>query len=254
MKIFVFSRKSITLYAALAILLAVFTVAKSDGYIDAVSTNSRLLPIYSVQTDEKCVAITFDSAWEDKDTKEILAALSKNNAKATFFVTGDYLDRCGASAKAFFDAGHEIANHSDRHPHPNKMSEQELIDDTKKCEEKIFAVTGRQNTLYRSPYGEYNNQTVSTINSMGYSFIQWDADSLDYKGLSAEEITERICKRVKNGSIILFHTGTENTAAALEMLLPKLAGQGYGFKTVSELIYKDSFHIDNSGRQIRDTL
>ena len=249
MKIFVFSKNNMVFYTVLTVALICLIAIRSVSYTDVATANARLLPIYSVETQEKCVAITFDSAWEDADTNEILDALAQNNAKATFFVTGDYIDRCGASVKAFFDAGHEIANHSDMHPHPNKLSEQQLIDDTKKCEEKIYALTNSSKMLYRAPYGEYNNDTVSTINSMGYSFIQWDADSLDYKGLSAEEITKRICSRVKNGSIILFHTGTKNTADALKMLLPQLAQQGYSFKRVSDIIYKDGFYIDNTGRQ-----
>lgn len=253
LKIFVCSKNNLIFYAALVVVLAGLIGLRSSDNIAAVNSNTRLLPIYSVETPEKTIAITFDSAWEDADTADILAVLAKYNAKATFFVTGDYLDRCGASAKAFFDAGHEIANHSDQHPHPNKMSRGELEADTKKCEEKILALTGKANTLYRSPYGEYNNQTVETINNMGYSFIQWDVDSLDYKGLSAQEIEKRVCDKVKNGSIVLFHTGTKTatTAAGLEAVLSKLSAQGYQFKTVSELIYKDNFYIDNSGRQIQ---
>ncbi len=253
MKIFVFSRNNLIFYAVLVVVLAGLIGLRGSGDLAAVNTNARLLPIYSVETPEKYVAITFDSAWEDADTADILAMLEKYNAKATFFVTGDYLDRCGASAKAFFDAGHEIANHSDQHPHPNQMTRQELEADTKACEEKIFALTGRTNTLYRAPYGEYNNQTVETINGMGYSFIQWDVDSLDYKGLSAQEIEKRVCDKVKNGSIILFHTGTKTgtTAAGLEAVLSNLSAQGYQFKPVSELIYTENYTIDNSGRQIK---
>lgn len=235
-------------------MLTVFIGVRQSAYVDAVNTNGRLLPIYSVGTDEKCIAITFDCAWGDEDTSAILEALSKNNAKATFFVTGEYLDRCASSAKAFFDAGHEIANHSDGHIHPNKVSAETLLEDTRKCEEKIVKITGTKNTLYRAPYGEYNNQSVSTINGAGYSFIQWDLDSLDYKGLSANEIMGRICPKVKNGSIVLFHTGTKNTAAALELILPKLAEEGYAFKSVGEMIYKDDFYIDHSGRQIKNQL
>lgn len=251
MKIFLLSKNNIAFYSVTVLMLALFIGIRQNAYVDAVNTNERLLPIYSVETDEKCVAITFDCAWGDEDTAKILDALAKNNAKATFFVTGDYLDRCAVSAKAFFDAGHEIANHSDNHPHPNKLSAEALLEDTKKCEEKIFALTGVKNTLYRAPYGEYNNETVKTINDAGYSFIQWDCDSLDYKGLSPQEITNRILSKAQNGSIVLFHTGTDNTAAALEMLLPKLAEQGYSFKTVGELIYKDNYYIDHSGRQIK---
>lgn len=254
MKIFVFSKNNIIFYFALVAVLTGLIALRGSGYIAAVNANERLVPIYSVETEQKAVAITFDSAWEDADTADILAALDKYGAKATFFVTGDYIDRCGASAKAFFDAGHELANHSDRHLHPNKAPREELQADTKACGDKIFALTGDSKMLYRSPYGEYNNKTIETINSMGYSFIQWDVDSLDYKGLSVQEIEKRVCSKVKNGSIILFHTGTKTavTAPALDAVLAKLSAEGYEFKTVSELIYKDDFYIDSSGRQIKN--
>lgn len=251
MKIFLLSRNNIVFYGILVLVLICSGAIRQNAYVDAVSTANRILPIYSVQTDEKCLAITFDSAWGDEDTQKILSVLEKNNAKATFFVTGDYLDRCGESAKAFFDAGHEIANHSDSHPHPNRLSDEKLLEDTEKCEQKIFALTAGSSKLYRAPYGEYNNRTVKTLTDAGYWFIQWDADSLDYKGLSAEEICERILGKVKNGSIVLFHTGTANTADALDMLLPKLSGEGYRFCTVGEMIYKTDYYIDHSGRQIK---
>lgn len=254
MKIFVFSKSNMIFYSVLSVFLLCLITIRNAGYTQTANTNARLLPIYSVETQEKCISITFDSAWGDEDSEQILQALTKNDVRATFFVTGDYLDRCASSAKMFFDGGHEIANHSDMHPHPNKLGKESLIDDTKKCEEKITALTGKNTMLYRAPYGEYNNDTVSTINSMGYSFIQWDVDSLDYKGLSEEQICKRICERVKKGSIILFHTGTKNTASALEMVLPILKDQGYTFKPVSELIYKENFYIDHSGRQTRKAM
>ena len=73
---------------------------------------------------------------------------------------------------------------------------------------------------------------------------------MDWKGLTAGEIKERIVKRVKNGSIVLLHNGAEHTAEALPLLLCELKNQGYEFVTVSELIYKDNYYIDNAGMQI----
>lgn len=252
MRIFLFSRKNIAFYVVALLALAAVTGLRQNVYVDAVNTSESLLPIYSVDTHEKCVAITFDSAWGDEDTEEILNILAKNGVRATFFVTGDYLDRCAPSAKRFFEASHEIANHSDMHPHPNKLSREELLADTAKCNEKIYALTNVQNTLYRAPYGEYNDKTVETITNEGYMFIQWDVDSLDYKGLAPEEIAKRVCSRVQNGSIVLFHTGTKNTAAALELVLTRLAAEGYCFKPVGEMIYRQSFYIDRAGRQISE--
>lgn len=227
-------------------------ICMAVGILPKLSVGAGEIPIYRVKTDEKKIAITFDCAWEDADTDEILSALNDNGAKATFFVTGDYVRRCKESVKKFSGSGHDIGNHSDNHPHPNSMSKEDLIEDTNRCAKEIENLGIEAKKLYRSPYGEYNEKVVQTINSMGYSFIQWDADSLDYRGLTPSEMEERIMKRVKSGSIILFHTGTENTAAALRQILPKLKKRGYSFVTVDELIYKEDFKIDHAGQQIKN--
>lgn len=211
----------------------------------------RIIPIYSVDCAEKKIAITFDCAWGDEDTDEILKALEENDVKATFFVTGDYVRRCSESVKKFSAANHDIANHSDDHPHPNNISKEDLIEDTKKCSREIERLGIEEKKLYRAPYGEYNNQVVQTINSMGYSFIQWDADSLDYRGITPNEMEKRITDKIENGSIVLFHTGTNNTASALRQILPRLKDDGYSFVLVDDLIYKDNFFIDHSGKQIK---
>ena len=74
--------------------------------------------------------------------------------------------------------------------------------------------------------------------------------SLDYRGLSVDEINDRIVNKVQNGSIVLFHNGVENTPEALDKILTKLKTDGYEFVTVSELIYWDNYEIDHMGRQI----
>lgn len=209
------------------------------------------IPIYCVDSAEKKIAITFDCAWEDFDTDEILRVLKENEAKATFFVTGDYVRRCAESVKKFYEAGHDIGNHSDNHPHPNSLSAKELTEDTQKCAEEIKKLGIEEKKLYRAPYGEYNDSAVSTINKAGYSFIQWDVDSLDYTGLSVGEIKDRVTKRVKSGSIVLFHTGVENTAEALGQILSQLKDEGYSFAGVDELICKEDFFIDHTGKQIK---
>ncbi len=247
MKIYTFNLKQ-ALLTALALLVLCACIGLVRFAVPTVS-RARLLPIYSVETSEKTVALTFDCAWEDADTDEILKVLDEHGVKATFFVTGDFVDRCAGSVKKFYDAGHEIANHSDMHPHINKLSKADLTADTQACSEKIKALTGTTPTLYRAPYGEYNDSAVETINSLGYAFIQWDCDSIDYKNPDAATMKARINKAVQNGSILLFHTGTQNTASALGDILSDLQAQGYTFKPVGQLIYKEGFSIDHTGRQ-----
>ena len=83
---------------------------------------------------------------------------------------------------------------------------------------------------------------------MNFTFV-FSVDSLDYTGLSVNEIVNRVVSRARNGSIILFHNGVDTTAEALDKILTELKKQGYSFESVNELIYKDNYTIDHTGRQ-----
>lgn len=220
--------------------------------VDAVKSPGEYenLPIYCVKTEEKKIAITFDSAWDDNDLSEVLSALENYGCKATFFVVGDFLDKYPERVKEMYEKGHEIANHSDTHPHTNSLSKEQMVKEMDDCDKKIKDLTGQKEVLFRAPYGEYNDLLVKTCRDTGRFCIQWDVDSLDWKGLTAEMITERVVEKVKNGSVILLHNGAKNTAKALPQLLCDLKNQGYEFVTVSDLIYKDNYYIDHTGMQI----
>ena len=142
------------------LIVAVFTTMGVLQQAATTSAGERQLPIYCVQTEKKEIALTFDAAWGNSDTDELLALLEENGAKATFFCTGEWVDNYPDDVKRLFDAGHEIQNHSDKHPHPNELSFEALITDTQACDEKIHAITGVYPTLYRSPYGEYNDKVI----------------------------------------------------------------------------------------------
>lgn len=253
MKVFVLKRDSVFLY--ILMLSAVFGIYRAGmHYSDAALTSAgivRSIPVYCVDTNEKKIALTFDAAWDDSDTDELISVLDQNDVKASFFVVGGWVDRYPHSVKKFHEAGHEILNHSDAHLHMNNLSDVEISADLALCEEKIKTVTGESKMLFRPPYGEYNDTVVNSARSSGYEVIQWDCDSLDWKDLSADEIEKRVMSKVKNGSIILMHNGAKNTPEALAQILPKLKEKGYSFEKVSELIYKDNYKIDHSGKQIK---
>lgn len=211
----------------------------------------RLLPIYSVDTPDKKIAVTFDVAWENSNTKELIQILKDNNAKATFFVTGDWCDRYPDDVRKFHEAGHEIENHSDQHPHVLGANVNDLIADTRECSRKIKMLTGEEPTLYRAPYGEFDDSLITTLDGMGMQVIQWDVDSVDWKKPSAADIKKKVLKGVKPGSILLFHNDLENTTEALPEILKELSSQGYKFVSVNELIFKDNFTIDSNGKQIK---
>lgn len=245
MKIFVLDKYRAALITCAAIGSAFFFIS----CLSPSASSERLLPIYSVETDEKAVAVTFDCAWTSDDLPSICSTLEQYDCKATFFAVGTWAEKYPDSVKMLSDAGHEIAGHSYNHAHYNALSESELITDMTKCDAVIKNITGKNVPLFRSPYGEYNNTVVKAAKDSGRYLIQWDADSLDWKDLSESEIIERVMSKVRNGSVILLHNGTKNTASALPKLLERLKNEGYTFKSAGELIYYDNYEIDCEGRQ-----
>ncbi len=239
-----------------AVIIAVFVIVAAAVVATLVATSvgtraeKRLLPIYSTDCKEKKIAVTFDVAWENSNTDELIRILKDNDAKATFFITGDWCDRCPDDVKKFSEAGHEIGNHSDQHPHVLGANVNDLIADTRECSRKIQMLTGKEPTLYRAPYGEFDDSLITTIEGMGMNVIQWDVDSVDWKKPSAGDIKKKVLKGVKPGSILLFHNDLENTTEALPEILSNLKSQGYKFVTVSDLIMKENYTIDSNGKQI----
>lgn len=241
-------RKVLSSIAFVLVIAAIFWVVNSPAVVGASATD-RVLPIYSVQRDDKVIAMSFDAAWGNEDTQQIIDTLNKYGVNTTFFVVGEWVDKYPESVKALYDAGNEIMNHSDDHAHFSKLSADEIIANINGCNDKIEAVTGVRPTLFRCPYGEYNDTVISTVNSMGMNAIQWDVDSLDWKGISAADITERVLKNVQSGSIILFHNAADNTPQALPAIIEALQADGYTIVPISQLILQGEFTIDHTGRQ-----
>ncbi len=253
MKIFLLSKKGIIVYSSLFIMAICMLFSGGEG-ISEVTTEAKekKIPIYCVDKgDEKVCALTFDAAWDDSDTDRLISVLKKYDAKATFFVVGEWAEKYSASVKKFSDAGHEIANHSDTHPHINNLSEQNILEEIEKCGEKIERITKKKPTLFRGPYGEYNNTVIEAAEKLGYKTLQWDVDSLDWKELSKEEIAERVLRRVRPGSVMLFHNGIKNTPDALEIILKKLKDDGFKVVCASDMIYQNDYVIDHTGKQIK---
>ena len=213
------------------------------------STTSKLLPIYNVITDENKVALTMNCAWNADDIDNILGTLEKNNVKITFFVVGEWVDKYPEAVKKIHAAGHEIANHSNKHPHVNKLSLEENISEIKQCSEKVKNLTGTETVLYRAPYGEYNNTVINAAKEGNHLAIQWNIDTVDYTGIEGQDMWQRLQDKIKSGSIILMHNGTKHTADSLEMLIKNINNKGLKIVKVSDLIYKENYIIDNNGAQ-----
>lgn len=236
----------------LCVLLAIHL---GDTAISANSTyGDRELPIYSVSTDEKKISISFDAAWGAEDFPKIMEVLEKHNVKTTFFMTGEWVEKYPECVKMLVEKGHDLGNHSASHPDMTTLSKEAQREQILKVHKAVKTLTGYEMELFRPPYGAYNNEVIRTCYEVGYFPIQWDVDSLDWKDLSAGEIINKVCnhKALDNGSIILCHNGAKHTAEALDEMLTNLKNQGYEIVPISELIYRENFHMDVTGQQISD--
>lgn len=241
----------ISLSTVLVLFLIATTIKQNDigNTIQTSASTSKMLPIYSVDTEENKVALTINCAWNVEDIDLILDVLSKNQVKATFFIVGDWASKFPDAVKKISDSGNEVANHSESHAHVNNLNYEKNVEQITKCSDRINKITGKPTTLYRGPYGEYNNTVIKAAEDNKHTMIQWNIDSLDYKGLTGEQMWERIEPKLAKGSIILMHNGTENTALSLDIIINNIKEKGYDLVTVSELIYKDNYTIDNNGVQ-----
>ena len=244
-------RSTLSAIALVFAVVGIFWVVNTPALV-GVSASKRSLPVYCVQRDDKTVAVSFDAAWGNEDTQMLIDILDQYGVNATFFVVGDWVDKYPESVRALADAGNEVMNHSTSHAHFSKLSHNEIVRDVNLCSDKIEQITGVRPTLFRCPYGEYDDHVIQAVNSLGMTAVQWDVDSLDWKGISAEEIQRRVLDRVQPGSIVLFHNAAENTPEALPGILESLIANGYRIVPISQLLLQGDCFIDNTGRQCRN--
>jgi len=211
----------------------------------------RKLPIYCVDAKEKKIAISIDVSWGIDRTDDILKVLDKYNIKATFFIVGAWIDQNPDKLKAIYEKGHEIGNHSTTHPNMSTLSSEQIVNELATTDEKITNITKVKPTLFRPPFGDYDDLLIQTARQLDYYTIQWDIDSLDWKELGVEPVIDKVVKGASEGSIILFHNNAKYIKEYLPVIIQRLQEKGYEIVPVSELIYKDNFRIDNSGRQIK---
>lgn len=250
MRFFTFRLKYVVTAIALCLLVTLSALTAHAAGAEAVYwSGTRSLPIYSVERDDNKIAISFDCAWGVEFTDAILHNLEAAKVRATFFTVQFWAEKYPEYLKKIDEAGHEVGTHSATHSYMSKQSEAEIRGELKSSCEAIKSVTCKEVTLFRPPFGDYDDLLVDTANEMGLYPIQWDVDSLDWKDLSASDIAARIVERVKSGSIILCHNNGLHTAEALPIVLDTLRAKGFEFVPIGELIYKENYTIDVTGRQ-----
>ena len=246
-----FKLKSVCLAAVALIIITVLSVSVyfTGAYAVYYGNTPRLVPIYSVEREEKVVSISFDCAWGVEHTDDILKALKVGEVHATWFMVEFWTEKYPEYVKKIDEGGHEIGTHSSTHSYMSKQNGEEIKLELATSSEAIKSVTGKEVNLFRPPYGDYDDELIKTASEQGYYTIQWDVDSLDWKDLSATDIAMRVINGVKNGSIILMHNNGLHTAEAVPIILSTLKNRGYSFVPIGELIYKDNYTIDATGRQ-----
>ena len=196
----VFNKEKIQTYAVSILTVAVLIAVANIGDINAIQTMAveKYLPIYNVQTEENKIAFTMNCAWNADDIDSILETLKNNDVHITFFIVGDWADKYPEAVKKIHEAGHEIGSHSNTHPHVNNLSAEKNLEEIQLSVNKLEKITGNKTTLYRAPYGEYNDTVIKTAQENGYFTIQWNLDTLDYKGLTGEEMWNRLKNKLDN--------------------------------------------------------
>ena len=248
MKYFVITKRHIMVVCAAVLVLAVGLI----GAVNAFADGNKKLPIYCVDTPDKKIAISFDAAWGNDDTQQLIDILAEYNVPATFFVVGSWVDKYPESVKQLSDAGHKVMNHSNTHPYMTKLSTAQMADEIQSCNEKIESVTGVKPTLLRPPYGDYDNRVVEAVESNSMYCIQWSVDSLDWKeNATPESIANRVINKAHPGAIVLFHNDADHTPAALPTILKTLTERGYEFVFIEDLIYKENYQIKHDGTQCK---
>lgn len=251
MHVFLLKKTSIQIGLVLLLVAIMLSLQLSGGSLATVYFGyaPRKVPIYCVNTDQKQVAISFDSAWGADKTQSILNTLKQYEAGATFFLVGFWVEKYENMVTAIDEMGFEIGTHSNTHPDLTKLSESDMQLELEKSMELITNLTQKPVTLFRAPYGAYNNTLLTVTERMNLHTIQWDVDTLDWQGLSAIEITTRVLNLVKNGSIILCHNNADHIVEALPLILNRLQMQGYTITSVGDLILTENYYVDSQGIQ-----
>lgn len=172
-------RKVIVIAALMVVACMCYFVPNVVSVSNHVS--GKELPIYSVNTEEKKVAISFDAAWGNEDTQQILRTLKKYDIKVTFFMTGGWVSDFPDDVKKIQEAGHDLGNHGENHLNMSQLSVEEMKEELLTVHDRVKECTDVEMELFRPPYGDYSDEVINTVEECGYYTIQWDVDTIDTK-------------------------------------------------------------------------
>ena len=223
---------------------SVYSVYKST--YDSVKSNvyvspTELKPYYNGDRAKKLIAITFDDGPDRKNTPAVLDILKKYKVKATFFLVGRQVAHFPEVAKRIVEEGHSVGNHTYNHIMLTKDNPKQVQTELMGTETAIHNATGIYTNLFRPPFGRTSKAVLNQISKMGFKEIMWDIDPNDWRRPPIAKMVNYELNHVKNGSIILNHSGEgeklEATIKSLPWIITELRSKGYEFVTIPELIY-----------------
>lgn len=231
-------KQSFIIIVALIFAIGIY-YTESENIQAFFPTDSEPSAIYSVKTNKKQVALTFDISWGEERTEPILEVLKKKGLKkATFFLSSPWVETHPDIVKKIVDMGYEIGSHGHRHDNYSGYTEEQIQTQINKAHQIIQKSTGKEPKLIRFPNGDFDKRVLKIADQMGYATIQWDTDSLDWMNPGKEKIVKRVVDKAHPGDIILMHASDScrQTHEALPEIIDSLKSKGYEFVTVSELI------------------
>ena len=215
------------------------------------SVNGHEMPVCSVETEEKKAALTFETAWGEDGTAEIMELLKEKKVRATFFVTADWMDGHPDLIGKMKEDGHDVGTMGVSH---DNLSEKSAAEIQKELQEAKQAAKKAEINLelFRPPYGRYSDTLIRTAWEEGFFTVCWSVDSKDWKEYGAKSIVKEVLQseELQNGAIIRLNSESRDTKEALGLLIDTMESEGWQFVPVSELILREGYHMDVKGRQI----
>lgn len=195
---------------------------------------------YAGDPSQKVIYLTFDAGFENGNTPAILDALKKHNAKAAFFLVGNYLNKSPDLVKRMVAEGHTVGNHTFHHPDLSKISSMESFREEITSLESLFKeITGQEMTrYYRPPQGKFSESNLKQAKELGYKTVFWSLAYVDWyenKQPTKEQAFEKLLPRIHPGAVVLLHSTSKTNAAILDELLTKWEDMGYTFGTLDQL-------------------
>lgn len=215
------------------------------------SVNGHEMPVCSVERKEKRIALTFETAWGEEFTESILDILKENHVNATFFVTTGWMENHREMIKRMKDDGHDIGTMGVSHENLAQKNSQEQEKELKEAKETARK-EGITLELFRPPYGRYNDELIRVAQDEGLFTICWSVDSMDWKSYGPQKLVSNVMANEKmgKGAIIRLNSEASDTKEGLKSLIDRIQENGYEMVKVSEMIFRENYHMDVTGRQI----